>query len=106
MITLTEKAVEKIRDMAVEEDLDLLIRAKVFGGGCAGFTNDFYFETNILDSDEVFEQNGIKLVVDQLSYQYLDETIIDYVESSFGGGFKFLNPNISSTCGCGKSFSV
>lgn len=107
MIKLTDKAKEKIKEIAQGEGLDHVnVRAKVIGGGCAGFTHDFYFEDVISDFDEVDEYGTIKIVVDPLSHQYLDGTTIDYVETAIGGGFKFLNPNITATCGCGSSFSV
>lgn len=107
MISLTEKAVAKIKEIAETDDIKpLTIRARVLGGGCAGFTYDLYFEDNVTDMDEVFEQDGVKITVDMLSHQYVDGVEIDYVEGIMGAGFKFLNPNVSSVCGCGSSFSV
>ena len=104
MILLTDKAKEKINEIAQGEGLDHVnVRARVIGGGCGGFQFDFYFEDVV---SEVDEYDAIKVVVDPLSHQYLDGTTIDYVETPLGGGFKFNNPNSTSTCGCGKSFSV
>ncbi len=107
MITLTAKAIRKIKEIAAADDIKtLILRAKVVGGGCAGFSYDLYFEEKIADMDEVFENDGITIVADMLSHQYLEGVEIDYVEGIIGAGFKFLNPNVKGTCGCGSSFSV
>ncbi len=107
MITITEKAAAKVHEIAKEEDLGGQgLRLRVVGGGCAGFSYDLYFEDKPTDMDEEFESLGVKLFIDPLSYQYLDGTEIDYVESLQGAGFKFGNPNVKSTCGCGSSFSA
>jgi iron-sulfur cluster insertion protein len=107
MITITEKAAEKVHEIAKEEDLGGQgLRLRVVGGGCAGFSYDLYFEDKPTEMDEEFESRGVKLFIDPLSYQYLDGTEIDYVESLQGAGFKFGNPNVKSTCGCGSSFSA
>ena len=107
MITITEKAAAKVLEIAKEEDLGGQgLRLRVIGGGCAGFSYDLYFEDKPTDMDESFEDRGVKLYVDPLSFQYLDGTEIDYVESLSGAGFKFGNPNVKGTCGCGSSFSV
>jgi len=107
MIVLTKKAIEKVKEIAAGEGFDnLVLRVKIIGGGCAGFSYDLYFEDNVSDMDEVDEQDGIKVVTDMLSHQYVDGVTIDYVETPMGAGFKFLNPNVKSTCGCGSSFSV
>jgi iron-sulfur cluster insertion protein len=107
MISITDKAAAKVNEIAQEEDLQGQgLRLRVIGGGCAGFTYDLYFEDKPTDMDEQFEDKGIKLFIDPLSYQYLDGTEIDYVETLHGSGFKFGNPNVKSTCGCGSSFSA
>jgi len=107
MITITEKAAEKVREIATSESLEGQgLRLRVIGGGCAGFSYDLYFEDKMGDMDEEFESRGIKLFVDPLSYQYLEATEIDYVEGVHGSGFKFNNPNVKGTCGCGSSFSA
>jgi iron-sulfur cluster insertion protein len=108
MISLTQKAADQILDIAVEEELESkCLRIKILGGGCAGFTHDLFFdEHDPLPLDEVFEDKGVTLIVDPLSYQYLDGAELDFVESLYGSGFKFNNPNFSSTCGCGKSYGV
>lgn len=105
MIQLTEKATIKIKEIAEAEGLINMVRLKVIGGGCAGFTQDMHFENSITEMDEVIESNNIKLIIDPLSFQYLDGTTIDFVESLSGAGFKFLNPNAKGSCGCGSSVS-
>src|SRR6476620_1739847 len=104
MITITEKAAAKVKEIATTEALDGQgLRLRVVGGGCAGFTYDLYFEDQITDMDEQFESNGVKLYVDPLSFQYLEATEIDYVEGVHGSGFKFNNPQVTGSCGCGSS---
>ena len=106
-ISITPKAAEKVMEIATAENLlDQGLRLRVIGGGCAGFSYDLYFEDKPTEMDETFEDKGIKLFVDPLSYQYLDGTEIDYVEGLHGSGFKFSNLNVKSTCGCGSSFSA
>ncbi len=107
MLTITEKAAEKVKEIATAEDLfGQGLRLRVIGGGCAGFQYDLYFEEKITEMDEVFSDKEVKLIVDPLSYQYLEGTEIDYVEGVQGSGFKFNNPGVKSTCGCGSSFSA
>jgi len=107
MISITELAADKVKEISRAEGLDGQgLRLRVIGGGCAGFQYDLYFEDKPTDMDERFQSNGVELYIDPLSYQYLDQTEIDYVESPHGSGFKFQNPNVSSTCDCGSSFKV
>ena len=107
MISVTTRAAEKVKEIAQTENLESQgLRLRVIGGGCAGFTYDLYFEDQVGDMDEHYESNGVKLYVDPLSHQYLEATEIDYVEGVHGSGFKFNNPNVKGTCGCGSSFSV
>ena len=107
MITITEKAATKVKEIADAEALHGQgLRLRVVGGGCSGFSYDLYFEDKPTDMDETFECNGVQLFVDPLSYQYLEGTEIDYVEGLHGSGFKFGNPNVKGTCGCGSSFSA
>jgi iron-sulfur cluster insertion protein len=107
MITLTPLAAEKVREIAEAEGLAQQgLRLRVLGGGCAGFQYDLFFEESPTAMDETFESEGIKLYVDPLSFQYLDGTEIDFVETVLGSGFKFKNPNVSGTCGCGSSFQI
>jgi iron-sulfur cluster insertion protein len=108
MITITKSAADKVVEIAAAEDIkNQILRLRVIGGGCAGFSYDLYFEEAATDFDEVFESNGVTLCIDPLSFQYLDGTDIDYVDRGISGsGFKFNNPNIKGTCGCGSSFST
>jgi iron-sulfur cluster insertion protein len=107
MITLTSLAADKVKEIAKQEGLEGQgLRLRVIGGGCAGFQYDLFFEEQPTSMDETFESQGIKLYVDPLSFQYLDGTEIDFVETVLGAGFKFGNPNVSGTCGCGSSFQV
>ncbi len=110
MISITHLAAEKVKEIADAENLARQgLRLRVIGGGCAGFQYDLYFEDKPTDMDEQFEQfesNGVLLFVDPLSYQYLDGTEIDYVDGVHGAGFKFGNPNVTGSCGCGSSFNV
>lgn len=104
MITVTDRAAGKVREIAETEALtEQGLRLRVVGGGCAGFTYDLYFEDQTTEMDELFESNGVKLFVDPLSFQYLEDTEIDYVEGVHGSGFKFNNPQVTGSCGCGSS---
>jgi iron-sulfur cluster insertion protein len=107
MIHITEAAAKKIEEISNEEGIGhYSVRVRVVGGGCAGFTNDMYFDDKVGEMDEVFELDGVKVITDPLSFQYLDETVIDYVEGPISAGFKFNNPNTTGSCGCGSSYSV
>jgi len=104
MITITKTAIKQLKDIAEDEGIEeLCIRAKIVGGGCAGFQNDLYFDSPA-DIDEVIECNGIKIVIDLISFQYLDGANIDWVETEIAKGFKINNPNVNATCGCSNSF--
>lgn len=107
MITLTERAANEVKKIADEDESvrGQGLRVIVKGGGCAGFTHELYFEEdkNITEIDEIVECNGVKLYVDPHSLMYLEDTEIDYVEEMHAAGFKFNNPNVKSTCGCGSS---
>ena len=106
MIKLTEKAVEKLKDISESEGIGHCnIRVKVVGGGCAGFQHDMSFEDNKTDLDEVVEQDGVTLYVDPVSYPYLENATIDWEERLIASGFKFTSPDINGSCGCGKSVS-
>lgn len=107
MIALTDIAANKVKEIAAAEGLEGQgLRVQVKGGGCSGFQYDLYFDETASDMDQVVESNGIQIFIDPLSLQYLEDTQIDYVEGLHGAGFKFENPNVKGTCGCGSSFSV
>jgi len=108
MIYLTEKAAIKIIEIADAEGIGHnMVRARVVGGGCAGFSHDMIFDDKVGELDEVTEftdhYGTVKVVIDPLSFQYLDETTIDWVDGPIGAGFKFINPNVTGSCGCGSS---
>ncbi len=106
-VLLTETAAEKVREIRSEEGIEdeMALRLRVVGGGCAGFAYDLYFDART-EMDVEFSIHGVQVFVDQMSLMYLDGTEIDYVEGLLGAGFKFNNPNVKSTCGCGASFQV
>ncbi len=107
MITLTDKASQKVKEIRNTEALgEQGLRVRVVGGGCAGFSYDLYFEDETTELDQIFETDGVKIYIDMMSYQYLEGTEIDYVEGLHGAGFKFLNPKSTGSCGCGSSFAV
>jgi len=107
MVALSDKAAEKVKEIRGEENIEenYALRLKVQGGGCSGFSYDLYFD-QVQETDRSFDVKGVKLICDQMSLMYLMGTEIDYVEGLHGAGFKFNNPNVKSTCGCGSSFSV
>jgi len=108
MVTVTEKAKNRIIELRQEEGKtnDHNIRVSVQGGGCSGLMYDLKFDSSIEDSDEIFEDNGIKILVDKKSLLYLLGTKLDFSDGLNGKGFQFINPNASRTCGCGESFAV
>jgi len=107
MISLTDKAAEKVREILTNENkTDHALRVGVKGGGCSGFSYTMDLDKIFSDSDQVFEEKGIKIVVDAKSFIYLSGTQVDYVENLSGSGFAFSNPNATRTCGCGSSFQA
>ncbi|MDQ6758415.1 MAG: iron-sulfur cluster assembly accessory protein [Acidobacteriota bacterium] len=107
MVQLTENAVGKVREILdSQEPKPAGLRIAVVGGGCSGFSYSMAFENtpNMLDKTYNFE--GLKVFIDQASMLYLDGAEVDFVETLEGSGFKFNNPNVKSTCGCGSSFSA
>jgi iron-sulfur cluster assembly accessory protein len=107
MVALTPVAVEKVKEiMGQQNPTPAGLRVAVVGGGCSGFTYHMAFENQAGEADNVYEFGDLKVMVDQMSEMYLDGAEIDYVESIEGAGFKFNNPNVRNTCGCGSSFSV
>ena len=107
MITLTESAVSKLTELFAEENNpNLLLRVFVQGGGCSGFQYGFTFDEDMADDDTRMEKNGVSLLIDAMSYQYLVGAEIDYKDGLEGAQFVIKNPNASTTCGCGSSFSV
>ena len=106
-IVFTENAVSKVRELITEEgNPELKLRVFITGGGCSGFQYGFTFDEVANDDDALVEKDGVTLLVDPMSYQYLVGAEIDYQESIEGSQFVIKNPNASSTCGCGSSFSA
>ena len=104
---LTDSAVAKVRELMREEANDnLKLRVFVTGGGCSGFQYGFSFDEDMAEDDTEFQKGGVSLLVDAMSYQYLVGAEIDYTEGLEGSQFVIKNPNATSTCGCGSSFSV
>jgi iron-sulfur cluster assembly accessory protein len=108
LIRITTLAAVKVNEIRQAEAIEneMALRLRVVGGGCAGFSYDLYFDTPQEGIDRQMEINGVRVVVDDMSLMYLLGTEVDYVEGLQGAGFKFHNPNVKSTCGCGSSFSV
>lgn len=106
-IIFTASAADKVRDLLIDEgNPNLKLRVFVQGGGCSGFQYGFTFDEDINDDDTALEKNGVQLLVDPMSYQYLVGAEIDYKEDLEGSQFVIRNPNATTTCGCGSSFSV
>ena len=107
MVHITPVAAAKVNEIRDAEGIEpnMALRLRVVGGGCAGFSYDLYFD-EVAEVDRAFAIQGVQVVVDEMSLMYLVGTEIDYVEGLQGAGFKFNNPNVKSTCGCGSSFSV
>jgi iron-sulfur cluster assembly protein len=107
MISLTSVASSKVKEiMSMQNPVPSALRVAVVGGGCSGFQYHMAFENQTNDTDQVMDFDGLKVAVDQMSSMYLEGVEIDYIETLEGAGFKFNNPNVKSTCGCGSSFSV
>lgn len=107
MIEITDSAVKKIADLLAEENNpNMMLRSFVQGGGCSGFQYGFTFDEDRAEDDHVVEKQGIRILVDSFSYQYLVGSKIDYKEDLQGASFSISNPNATTTCGCGSSFSV
>ena len=106
-VTLTPRAIVKVKEiMAQQNPVPTGLRVGVVGGGCSGFSYSMQFENASGLMDKVFDMDGLKVYVDSTSVMYLNGCTVDYVETLEGAGFKFENPNVKSTCGCGSSFSV
>jgi len=108
MIIISEKAKDRILELRQEEkrNEEENIRVSVKGGGCSGLMYDLGFDNATSDSDHVFEDKGVKIIVDRKSLLYLAGTTLEFSDGLNGKGFQFVNPNASRTCGCGESFSI
>ncbi|CAG0964593.1 Iron-sulfur cluster insertion protein ErpA [Rhodocyclaceae bacterium] len=106
-IVFTDNAANKVKELIQEEgNPELKLRVFVTGGGCSGFQYGFTFEESANEDDTAMEKNGVTLLIDPMSYQYLVGAEIDYTEGLQGSQFVIKNPNAQSTCGCGSSFSA
>ena len=108
MIKVSDNAKQQVDKLKSEASVaaDAFIRVGVKGGGCSGLSYMMDFDTDIKEDDKVFEDKGVKIVVDKKSFLYLVGTELDYAGGLNGKGFSFINPNASRTCGCGESFSI
>ena len=107
IVTITPKAAEKVAEFMKQEGKDnLLLRVYVSGGGCSGLSYGMGFEEKADEDDKVFEQNGVKVLIDSYSQNYLKDANIDYIDSLMGSGFKINNPNVTKSCSCGHSFTT
>ena len=105
-VTLTQPATDAVRDVMAKKNLQgYALRLFISGGGCSGYQYGLAFDSNIRTEDLVIETDGIKLVIDELSIQYLNGATVDYVDGLTSSGFKIINPNAASSCGCGQSFN-
>lgn len=106
-LVLTDQAAAKVRVLKEEEGNDgLKLRLYITGGGCAGFSYGFTFDEKVNDGDTIIENDGVMLVIDPMSFPYLQGSEVDYTEGLQGSRFVVNNPNASTTCGCGSSFTV
>ena len=106
-IQFSERAAAKVKSLIdLEGDDSLRLRVFITGGGCNGFSYGFTFDDETAEDDAVVNREGVSMVVDAMSYPYLEGSQVDYVEDLNGAQFVVINPNAASTCGCGNSFSV
>lgn len=107
ILDFTESAAQKLKSLIEEENNpNLKLRVSVYGGGCSGFQYTFSLDEEIKDGDRTVETDGVTLLVDNMSYQYLAGSEVDFMEGLEGAMFVVKNPNATSTCGCGSSFSI
>ena len=108
MLLVTEKAVAKIKKLMSEDNLeDTSLRVRILPGGCSGFSYEMGFDDEINENDKIIEvDDGVKVVIDELSYPYLDGSTLDFKDGLKGKGFSIENPNATGSCGCGESFTV
>ena len=106
-IDFSQSAADKVKALIAQEGDDALrLRVFITGGGCNGFSYGFTFDDDVAEDDAVVEKAGVSMVVDSMSYPYLEGSVVDYVEDLSGSQFVVTNPNAASTCGCGNSFSI
>ena len=107
LLEFSDSAARKLKQLQEEEqNPNLMLRVSVYGGGCSGFQYTFSLDEEVKPADKTVEKDGVTLLIDQMSYQYLAGSEVDYTEGLEGAMFVVNNPNATSTCGCGASFSV
>lgn len=104
--SISESAAKRISSLAAQEGGRPMLRISVSGGGCSGFQYGFDFDETVNEDDRLFERNGARVVIDEVSLELLKGSEIDFVEDLMGAYFKVENPNASSSCGCGSSFAI
>ena len=105
-ISISKKAADKINNIIISEKKDLILKISVLGGGCAGFSYKFDLVNNSEQGDIVIEEHGVKVIIDKVSIPYIQGSVIDYKNDLIGQSFEIKNPNATSECGCGTSFSL
>lgn len=105
-IEFSDRAAAKVKTLMAAEEEALRLRVFITGGGCNGFSYGFTFDEDLAEDDALIDNDGVSLVVDAMSYPYLEGAAIDYVEDLNGAQFTVTNPNADATCGCGNSFSI
>ena len=105
-ITISERAAAQIRKILTDEGSDANLRIYVLGGGCSGFQYSFSIDDNTMDDDIVLERDGVKVLVDPMSVEYMSGSEVDWVDDLIGSSFQIKNPNATASCGCGTSFAV
>jgi len=107
MFSVTEKATNEIKKLLMDEELEnSFLRVRIVPGGCSGFSYEMGFDDESDGNDKIIETGGVKVAIDELSYPYLDNSILDFKDGLNGTGFSVENPNATGSCGCGSSFTV
>ncbi|MGB2691993.1 MAG: iron-sulfur cluster assembly accessory protein [Thermodesulfobacteriota bacterium] len=107
MFSVTTKAAGEIKKLLAEENIpDGVLRVRVVPGGCSGFSYEMGFDDEIEKSDQIVESDGVRVAIDELSYPYLDGSVLDFNDGLNGTGFGIKNPNATGSCGCGQSFTA
>ena len=107
MFTVTTKAADEIKKLLSEKNIpNAFLRVRVVPGGCSGFSYEMGFDDETEDSDQLFEKEGVKVAIDELSLPYLEGAVLDYKDGLNGTGFSINNPNATGSCGCGQSFTA
>ncbi|MEK6224069.1 MAG: iron-sulfur cluster insertion protein ErpA [Thermodesulfobacteriales bacterium] len=107
MFSVTTKAASEIKKLLAEENIpEGVLRVRVVPGGCSGFSYEMGFDDEIEKSDEIIESDGVRVAIDELSYPYLEGSVLDFNDGLNGTGFGIKNPNATGSCGCGQSFTA